>query len=262
MKLITFSKTFFILLILIFFYSCNKDDNNAVCCSTETMTTADFGFYSKESGGTTIGNDSTYWFEYLPNDTFYNWVASSGSRLYFRAKSPKMSSYSWKIGSDPNTFMDSLFFLNFSNIDDKINVTLDVTNNRVNQECFPNDNGQASLTKSINIRPFSSKLPIYGRYEGYFEDTPTNIFTVEIDTDYKRIVNFPDGCSDPDFQLVRIVYTGNRFRFDKTIISHCRRPSGRGWLESGNQTLIIECSLDDINDPSQRVNKRFVGQRI
>lgn len=259
MELKTFPKVFFILLITFcLFYSCGKDDDtNQVCCGSEIQTNPDFGFFFKG-----IGRDSIYWMEFEQNDTFYNTTSSSGSKLYFRAKSPKMRSYEWKVGLDPSTFTDSLFFLTFSNINESIDVTLDVTH-IPNLDCFPDDNGEASLTKSINLTTWSldDPIPIWGKYEGFVEDNPNEIFTIETNDLSSQIFNFPNGC-DPVFDFVFVVRSHREFRFDEKKNASCGRPSGKGWLEDGNQTLIIEYYIDDINDPTQRVFKRFIGQRV
>lgn len=261
MKLPTFLKVFFLLLISLgLFYSCNKDDNATpqVCCSTEVATTADFEFLVRVKGLDTI-----YWVP--PSDTFYNIASGSGSRLYFRAKSLNMQTYEWKIGTDTRTFTDSLFFLDFAGINETVDVTLDVSHD-VNLECFPNDNGIAAVTKSIIMKTFSSAnpLPIYGKYEGAYEDNPNTVFQIEIafaPAGIEIVYNFPYQCNS--FSIMRILTTGGRgFIYDEKVNYQCGDPSGRGWLEPGNQTLIIEYEVDDPNDSSQRIAKRFVGQRI
>jgi len=63
--------------------------------------------------------------------------------------------------------------------------------------------------------------------------------------------------------ILDFTFTGGRsFIYDENINYKCGDPSGGGWLEEGNQTLIIEYTVDDINDPTKRISKRFVGQRI
>lgn len=260
MKFTTFPKIFFTTLILLtLLYSCGKDDDSStqVCCGSEIATDADFGFFHRGSGF-----DSIYWMEYKLNDTFYNWEGSNTTKLYFRAKSPQMDNYSWKVGLDPNIFTDSLFFLSFSNINGSIDVTLDVTLD-VNQECFPNDSGLESKTKSLNLKTFSSAslIPIYGMYEGYVEDNPNEVFTIEMNDLSNEIYNFPNGCDNLS-NFVFLVMAAREFRFDEKINLPCGKPSGGGWLEEGNQTLIIEYFIDDENNPSERIFKRFIGQRI
>jgi hypothetical protein len=258
MKPSTFLKISFILFVLL--YSCGKDDDAPVCCGTEIATDANFDFYRKISG-----TDSIYWIPISSLDTFYN-PSSNTSKLYFRAKSPQMDSYQWIVGTDPATFTDSLFFLEFGGINGNIDVTLTTTKD-VNQECFPNDTGTSTQTKSIIMKTFSlnTDLPIYGKYEGYNEDTPDTIFQIEIGfypgSNIEVVYNFPYQCNL--FSNIQILTTGGRgFIYDEKVNYPCGDPTGKGWLEPGNQTLIIEYTIDDINDSSKRISKRFVGQRI
>lgn len=178
-----------------------------------------------------------------------------------------MDSYNWKVGTDPSIFTDSLFFLNFSGIDGAIDVTLTTTKEDVTTECFPDDEGIATFTKSIEMKTFSTFLehPIYGKYEGYNEDTPDTVFEIEIGlypgSNLQVVYNFPYQCNL--FQNIEILTTGGRgFIYDEKLYTKCGDPHGHGWLEQGNQTLIIEYTVEDINDPTKRISKRFVGQRI
>lgn len=161
MKHSSFSKiSIFSIFLISIIFSCGKDDEpNQVCCSTEIETTADFQFLRRIPG-----TDSIYWIEPGPFDTIYNGNSGS-SKLYFKAKSSRMDSYNWKVGTDPSTFTDSLFFLTFGGINGTIDVTLTTTNNEVNTDCFPNDEGTETFTKSIEMKTYSlnTDLPIYGK---------------------------------------------------------------------------------------------------
>ena len=257
-KLETFLKIWLILFLITSIICCCKDDDNPMNSSlTEVETNADFDFLHKISG-----TDSTYWV--APLDTFYNPPSGSG-KLYFRAKSSEMNSYEWTIGTDPTVFNDSIFFLTFGGINETINATLKVTND-VNLDCFPNDIGTEVITKSITMKTFNTTLdlPIYGKFEGFNEDAPGIIFQIEIgfsNTNIPIIYNFPYQCNDYD--LIGILPSGGRsFIYDEKENYPCGDLSGGGWLEEGNQKLIIEYTLDDLNNLNNRITKRFIGQRI
>lgn len=238
--------------------NCKKDcydPRNPDCadydpCIDEIKATADFGFYKKR-----VGDDSTYW---LPiRDTFYNLNFGGGSKLYFRAHSSEMDNYSWTVGSDPRMFTDSIFFLFFENINGPINANLK-TEKQFLEMCFPVNDQEMSLSKTIQMKAIDDPMnfPIIGKFEGYDEDAISDVYTVEIETYSSYIRNFPKGCQTSSIPILR---TGRSFVFDTTAPYQCGHPEGGGVLQTGNQELIIDYTIDV---DGIRVAKRFRGTRL
>ncbi|MCH2232308.1 MAG: hypothetical protein MK105_18380 [Crocinitomicaceae bacterium] len=49
---------------------------------------------------------------------------------------------------------------------------------------------------------------------------------------------------------------------DGTSKEGCGQPTGYGQLHDNNQTLVIDYEINDPNDPSLRIQRRFIGSRV
>lgn len=249
-------------IVFVFFQiSCEKDcldERNPECsnydpCIDEILPDAGFHFYREyyDRFGDTI---------YLPiRDTVYNLPAGGGSLVTFKADNDQMDTYEWNIGVDPRVFTGSRVPLGFTNIDGELSTTLTV-HKESKEDCIPEEEENVSLTKSIyfkvvdNIKDF----PIYGSYRGVNEDTPLDTFTVDIALEVlNKIRNFPLGCTD--YVGVTIFPTGRTFYIEYQ--NACGKPAGTGYLEEGNQKLVINYTIDTGEENGERLSKRFIGTR-
>lgn len=251
------------LLFIMGFESCKKDcydPFNPDCvdydpCIGEVKADAEFGFYKRK-----VGTDTIFWIPVV--DTFYNWCNGGGNQLFFRANNSQMDNYEWTVGSDPRTFTDSIFFLNFECISGQVNTTLRVDNEFL-EGCFSDEMKIDIATKGIYMKILPSLLeqPIYGKYEGFNEGQEGEVFTIELKPFAPGIIGFPMGCNNAS---IPAFINGRNFMIDVSeVYQNCGRPEGFGFLQEDNQTLIIEYKLtEEIDGEEKRVNKRFIGTRI
>lgn len=236
------------------FFSCKDDDNMSNPCEGEVETTAEFEFVDKRMSGQDV-----YWLPIL--DTVYNLSSGGGNKVHFRAKSDKMDSYKWRVGSDPRTFTDSVFFLNFEDVEGILDVELSVTND-VLEGCFDGDSGMASLVKSVYLKNIASweDFPMKGKFRGSNVSEPDHVFTIEFHEYLPDLFNFPDGCNE--FQGLPLVMSDRSFAFNTTYSNNCGSPSGIGYLKNGNDTLVIDYEIESEADPNVLETKQFVGVRV
>ena len=125
----------------------------------------------------------------------------------------KYDSVKWIIGNDNNVFNKPSTVLYFNEPYGKIDATC-IVYRKPNLDCFPNDNGIDTLTKSVHVlsdRDFD--YPFEGKFEGYNEDEPDKLFTITIkDMGAQppssagewygiRIQNLPEGCGGSEIKL-------------------------------------------------------------
>jgi hypothetical protein len=170
-----------------------------------------------------------------------------------------MDSYKWKVGADPRTFTDSVFFLSFKDNNGPLSAQLNVTND-ANTDCFPDDMGIDEQSKSIFLKRIESyeEFPIYGLFEGYDEETPNERYTIEI-TFTGLIYDFPKDCNW--IQGMPLVISHRSFVFDQKSGYGCSHPIGTGQLQPDN-SLVIDYWVEDENNPDVLIEKRFIGTRI
>lgn len=115
--------------------------------------------------------------------------------VYFESDYEDALSYTWEVGSNSTQIFDQSFGLFFQDTT-TINVRLIVTS-EPNTDCFPNDDGIDTVDRILTITN-PSPHPLWGEYEGYLEENPSDIFTIEIDT-LTRFFSFltpPYNCSE------------------------------------------------------------------
>ena len=235
----------------------NPECENYDPCIDVVETSADFGFFRK------FPHESEERIWLAQKDTFY--LGSTASTLFFRAKNSKMSAYEWRVGLDPRTFTDSLFYLEFGNTSVNLNVTLNVINEKADADCFSLDTGYVEMTKSIYLKeiPVGNSWPMPGNtYRGYNEDNPEHIWEVYID-EYNKLVNFPDGCPHLNGMLLA---GGPKRKWISTNVDNpswwCGNPKGDVVLQDDLKTLIIDYTIEEPEDSGIRVAHRWVGTKI
>ncbi|KAA3636731.1 MAG: hypothetical protein DWQ02_07780 [Bacteroidetes bacterium] len=175
-----------------------------------------------------------------------------------------MDAYEWAVGSDPTTFTDSVFFLNFYGIEGDITVTLKTYLDQPDVTCFPQDTGFAEVSKSIFMKPGIHEIegwPIFGLFEGADEDAPEDIYTVDFMPFFNNYIkNFPYGCERTGGVAIHLTTPRAFTLFGQDYNIHdCWDPKGEGFLlDDDNNTLVIEYSMEDPSDPSKRINKKFI----
>lgn len=172
-----------------------------------------------------------------------------------------MDSFQWKVGSDLRIFKDSVFPLLFENIEGTIDVTLTAFHTP-NPDCFPGDDDVDVVSKSFYAKLIDEveEIPIYGKFEGYDEDFPDTIYTIEIIPDEYGVVDFPYNCERNGG--LPVVIAQRSFAFLKHEYYQCGHPEGMGILQPDNKTLIIDYTLQDSLNPDIRHKKRFTGQKV
>jgi len=257
--------TFLLSFILVLLWSgCKKDPpcddpENPECpnydrCLTVPKTNADFGFFRRSSSGA--------FSVFLPyRDTIP--IRVGPIRIYFKASDSGMSSYEWRVGSDPRTFTDSVFFLDFSNVSGWVNVSLTTRNQKFDSQCFPGDSGKVTVNKGIFFKAYTVEhdtawvqhFPIFGAYTGHDEQSPQDTFSIRIWFDHinnrAALSQFPKDCNR---QTAPVHFTTHYIYFNST---HCLKPDAYGELLDDNRTLVIDYTLDGPN--WTRVNRRWRG---
>ncbi len=241
----------------VLYTSCEKDcldERNPACsnydpCVDEIAPDAGFHFYREFYDR----SDAIY----VPiRDTIYNFSTGGGSLVIFMADDNRMDTYEWSIGFDPRVFTGSRVPLRFTNIDGELSTTLTVQK-EIKEECSLEEN--VTNTKSIHFKVVEdvNDFPIFGSYKGVNEDSPLDTFTVDIVLNVLgKIKNLPMDCTNP--LGVTIFLTGRTFYIENQY--SCDKPAGTGYLEEGNQKLVIDYSIESGED-GERVSKRFIGTR-
>lgn len=194
-------KVFFCLLII----SCNKKNTEAVCDPTNEF-----------KAGFKVG----YQFldgSFIPSDTITNFSV-------FIEADTTYDSYEWKIENDTRIFTSKKVRFVFPESDLGKTFTVRLIARGKKNQCNSSDNGIDTVSKSFRLL-FSKEadendyidnqylpaylinLPIFGRWEGAFENDPMSVFTVLINNNGQapiggterfygfRVYNLPQGCS-------------------------------------------------------------------
>jgi hypothetical protein len=231
-------------------------------CLQKFRTEAEFGLWDR------WGIDFQL-FRYLPYRDTIPILRGGGKRIYFRAADPRMSAYEWRVGLDPRTFHDSVFYLDFYDASGWIEASLKVQHDGADTGCYPGDSGEATYSKSFYLLPYTAQTraeelayyPIFGEYLGHDEGNPQDTFRMSIQwpTDLPPgIYNFPDGCSR--------INTGTAFSTHYFLVDdgpgnqvRCSNPNIYATLLPGNRELVVDYS---IVENGQRVQRRWVGVKL
>lgn len=210
---------YLIAIMLGFVSGCGKDctdPNNPECsnydpCYGKQETSADF--YTEIKRG-------NRWFDVEIGETDReNWR--------FRAKDSTADEYLWEVGADK--FTTKSFTLSGFPMHQSIPIKLTVKRYKPNTTCYPNDKGEASMTKYIYTDyeipyrfnyitgkvplPTSSKL-IWGKFKGYNKRAPSFIFDFEFRyIDYQPYRFLPSYLGttferSPEFDMINIPFYG------------------------------------------------------
>jgi hypothetical protein len=200
----------------------------------------------------------------------------SDNRVVFTAPEG-YKTYEWTIGGSSRVWKTKTFGLMF--LDDnvgKYNIRL-IASRPKQTECFPNDDGVDTLSKSFTIVPFAN-APVVGEYEGKNEGE-TDVFTVKIayhaPSEIHHIKNINKGCtvgSSIDTTMGMDITAGAKcFELRSEILdnqfgSDCRVPNGYGNIVEGNK-MVITYNYIDITKlpqgtaPYVKIYKKFIGYR-
>lgn len=194
-----------------------------------------------------------------------------GSTITFSANQ-SLNKYKWHVGTDPTIFTADSFALDFNVIGD-IDVTL-IVDSSPNLDCYPNDDGRDTVTKTITLIPTESAA-IFGKYEGYRTSRPNDIFVTEIKRVWNEeeswfvnfLLNFPDGChlnqNLPLDEGITIRVSHDYCQLSPFVLNviTCPEPYGWGVLNEDHTELTLDYSIYD-HDQGKRIEEQFIGTRI
>ncbi len=185
-------------------------------------------------------------------------------------------SVQWIIGDDPRVFTQPAKTLFFDEPLGKLDVQC-IVYKKPNINCFPEDDGVDSLTKSfylLSTRDFP--YPFEGQFEGYNEDEPGKLFTVTIKDMGEtpiggqagewygiRIQGLPEGCGGSEIKLDH--FSPNirsrlyrQFTINSGSSDDC--PSIEGFGEITGDRLNINYKYSFPSNPI--ISKKFIGNRV
>lgn len=235
----------------------------------------------KRSGQTPCKNaiqpDATFQtYEIIGDTSFLADTVFNNNYVKFKAKG-KYQSVIWKLGTDPRTFNEHEFILNFSSITESLPVTFTGAKPE-NAECFGASNGIYSSNKKLTLveeiqKPYLTISPLVANYRGYFIDAPSNIFTVRMEyfdslkynpastgsKNFYWFSNMPDGYVDT---LSNTAYSYPELRngfkiemgYKSFVFDITSSITGKAWLS--NDTLHINYG----SNISGR--RKFIGKKI
>ncbi len=174
------------------------------------------------------------------------------------------ATYHWTVGDDPRVFDQKEFTLNFNDVGSSINIRL-IVNATPNLECFPDDDGQDTISKTIYFFDIEESLML-GVFRGVVSSAPNDTFNIDIHlippyNDDSNIDNLPNGCIRdevnrlsfrPGYKELRMGSLGN--------LIECPQPQGWGTLDS-DRLLTLEYT---IWDPAiqELTSDSFIGKKI
>jgi hypothetical protein len=241
------NKFIFLLFTLIFLTTCGKDDS--VNCECEKLPNADFTI----SQGLGWNEDRRY----FESDTFLDY------EIKVEAINT-LSSYNWTLGLDPSSWDSKSVELDFTDNFGDIEVTL-IGEWTPNNDCFPNDNGMDTVSKTFHIVSVWESL-FLGNYSGFCESTPNEIFNISIKLDSNGLIgwieNLPNGCNTEEWDLLIGGSTYKHFLMPDYIPGiPCSLPKGFGSLGDDNKTLTIEYEIWD-QATNTKISDKFIGTKI
>jgi hypothetical protein len=236
-------------LILAILFSCKKE--YAECGNS---TTAEFTI---AESFTTQGNRGIL-NTYIETDTVLTY-----DNVKLTAVDSLADSYEWTIGNDSRKQTGRIAYVNFDN-PDNIMIKLKVKKKPI-LECFPNDKGQDSVSHRLVVVDWLQSLVI-GKYEGYRESKPSEIFTIEILKDPRNnqfiLQNLPNGCSvfpGAYGQPITINYRGFAQDEESRTIYACNYTYGVGVLEGKDKRrMVFPFKVFDI-DRKEVIQDKFIG---
>jgi hypothetical protein len=151
-----------------------------------------------------------------------------------------------------------------------IPVTL-IVNKTPDNSCFPDDDGIDTLTKNIYYADPCTEGLLNGKYQGYWEENPSDTFTIQIEPCkynsqshgnelYLTNMDKSDTCGS--FCYSYIGY--KQIVFNAEFAAYCHFPNdGFISLNGNNNSIIIDYSLQAGNFGSYyNVKHRFIGTKV
>jgi hypothetical protein len=232
---------------------CHKHKEPDPCASLHRVT-ADFNTY--EDFGAVIDG----WVAY-PTDTFCT------AWLRFEAKE-EGATYKWIIGAD--TYTQRSFTLHFGGSVPRgtnIPVTL-IVNKTPDNSCFPDDDGIDTLTKNIYYAHTCTEGLVNGKYQGYWEENPSDVFIIQIEPCkynpqsfinelYLTNMDKSDTCGT--FCYSYIGYKKIKFASQG---DYCSYPVGVAFVNGDNNSIIIDYNTQEGNNPYTYPQHRFIGTKV
>ncbi len=208
-------------------------------------------------------------FELITGDTF---LVTTGKLLYTRtllliASQEDASEYTWRIGSDTTLRKGKEIIVTFGQAYGKIPITL-IVKKETDMTCFPQDDGVDTTQQVIDLI-WIYELPTWGKYKGFYEDTPGTSFEVDIRLDtifngglqeYFNMYNFPKGC--PKMQLLRMGANGVIFPRDGGVNSTCLFSWGAAQLTSPDSiSITMHVKEREQTANNNLLTRTFIGIR-
>lgn len=261
------------------FSACKKcyDETDPECenydpCWDKPATSADFTMY--ETFVFTLDDGFKY-----ETDTF----CGDTQRILFKATQEGMSSYKWLMGSEIEEREGDSLFLHFSRDRVPPHGTIDIrlaVSNDVDKNCHPNDKGVDTIVHQITLLPDSASLMI-GKYEGYMEDTPDEVYQIAIefldsvgtsgirfDGYYIRnFTNVEKGRAWPPVAVgLKVIYKhmwfGQGIYMDINETQRVEIKELTGILSDNEKDLVIEFRQHSNGNESLNLTRRFIGRKI
>lgn len=194
-------------------------------------------------------------------------IFGTDTEITFRALH-QADKYEWRVGTDARVWTTKEFELTFGpEAIGQIQVQL-ITEKRDTPRCGGAEFTRDTLTrilvvKSLPQNPYVNGWSlIFGKWRGFNEDSPANVFDVEITPGFpfSRLDGlFPTCVNKP-------MHVGIALRYMyvlKENIADCKNMCGLGFLQPDNRTLIIDYYFEEPPGPgSQRIKKKFVGAKV
>lgn len=213
---------------------------------------------------------------FMREDTVVNADTVLAKRIIvFRAKN-EYQHYEWRIGTDPRVFTTREVALFFDEVFQPltIDVSLKVRDTFL-EKCFGEAGTDSVMRKLTLVHSLSSR--VFGKYEGYLENDPSDTFIVEVSYCQPGTFNYSictkninKGCVNddtpprqvPPIECV-VTYKNMRMHQREVLFDECFDPEG--WLFFGDtlNDVIIEYSARDMSGPQgSRKHYRFIGKRV
>lgn len=182
--------------------SCHRETPPDPCAGVKA-TSADFKIEEVIFGAKYENGVAKEWYRHFEmTDTTY-----SCQSLKFTANE-ELEAYFWQIGADTTIHRSRTFNLDMGCATGPVTVRL-IGKRRPDTSCNPSDDGIDTVTKTIFLVNKWSDLPIFGRYEGYFENNPQKLERISFYMDstyhpgrlYAATENVPAGSGQNIAQL-------------------------------------------------------------
>ncbi len=213
-----------------------------------------------------------------------NYITSAAWQLYstdtvcvptlrFDATDSTASAYNWHIGagnySAPSVSLEfpDIFLTEHATV----SVELEVKGTD-NLNCFPR---MDTVKRSIKTVYFTDQSLVKGKFQGYLEENPKTVFTIEVDP-ARSCSDIPNGTiTTTDLYISNLVEgcdffvgtcSGGKYKVGYRQITFsseaCHSPSGIIKIDHDNRSLIIDYLANDNGYQLPAVSHKFIGKKI